>query len=305
MLFATFMIGLLTTNATLGPWATALLVLCRLMQGLSAGGEQVGATLLTLEHAPEKKKGFYSSWLLNGSASGTILATLVFIPLSSLSEAQLLSWGWRIPFLLSSIMLVITFFIRRGVTESPVFTASERTFKAVKVPLLELIRFESRALVTVFCCALVAVVSSLVTVFGLSYATNSFHVAKPQMLSAVAASQFVALFFHPLFGALGDKIGRKKVFVLGTVSSTVGVYIYLWSIPSANMLAIAISVVLLKGVVLCSIATFVQKVARMSMTDWVPESCRTAGIHTNGFLLSGFGEYGLAKFILLSGVCML
>ncbi|MEB2620537.1 MFS transporter, partial [Kocuria rosea] len=122
---ATFTIGLLPTYATVGAWAPALLVFCRLLQGFSAGGEQVGASLLTMEHAPGKRKGFYTSWLINGASMGSILATSVFIPLSMLSEEQLLSWGWRIPFLLSAVMVVITWIIRRGVEESPEFKASQ------------------------------------------------------------------------------------------------------------------------------------------------------------------------------------
>ena len=118
---ATFTIGLLPTHASIGAWAPALLVLCRLLQGLSAGGEQVGASLLTMEHAPGKNKAFYTSWLINGASMGSILATSVFIPLSMLSEEQLLAWGWRIPFLLSAVMVAITWIIRRGVDESPEF----------------------------------------------------------------------------------------------------------------------------------------------------------------------------------------
>ncbi|MDR0281380.1 MAG: MHS family MFS transporter [Paucimonas sp.] len=243
---ATFTIGLLPTYATIGAWAPALLVFCRLLQGFSAGGEQVGASLLTMEHAPGKNKTFYTSWLINGASMGSILATSVFIPLSMLSQEQLLAWGWRIPFLLSAVMVVITWLIRRGVDESPEFKSSKPTPQ--RLPVAELFSKERRAFFTVFCCALICAVSSLVMIFGLSWATNNQQVDRPSMLSAIAASQVVALICQPLFGLLADRIGRKRIFAIGSLACCVGVFLFLWSISTANLSLILFSTVLLKGV---------------------------------------------------------
>ena len=243
---ATFTIGLLPTYATIGAWAPALLVFCRLLQGFSAGGEQVGASLLTMEHAPGKSKAFYTSWLINGASMGSILATSVFIPLSMLSQEQLLAWGWRIPFLLSAVMVIITWLIRRGVEESPEFKASKPTPQ--RLPVAELFGKESRAFFTVFCCALICSVSSLVMIFGLSWATNNQNVDRPSMLSAIAASQAVALICQPLFGLLADRIGRKRIFAAGSLACCGGVFLFLWSITTGHLGLIMFSTVLLKSV---------------------------------------------------------
>lgn len=241
---ATFTIGLLPTHASIGAWAPALLVLCRLLQGLSAGGEQVGASLLTMEHAPGKNKAFYTSWLINGASMGSILATSVFIPLSMLSEEQLLAWGWRIPFLLSAVMVAITWIIRRGVDESPEFLAKQQ---ATNIPVVEMFSKEWRAFIVVFCCALICSVSSLVIIFGLSWATNNQHVDRSAMLSAIAASQVVALICQPLFGLLADRIGKKRIFAGGALACCAGVFLFLWSITTGQIWMIVLSTVLLKG----------------------------------------------------------
>ncbi|WP_416199535.1 MAG: MFS transporter [Pseudomonas helleri] len=243
---ATFTIGLLPTHASIGAWAPALLVLCRLLQGLSAGGEQVGASLLTMEHAPGKKKSFYTSWLINGASMGSILATSVFIPLSMLSEEQLLAWGWRIPFLLSAVMVVITWLIRRGVDESPEFKTNKP--KDRHLPIAELFGKESRAFITVFCCALIISVSSLVMIFGLSWATNNQHVDRASMLMAIAASQVGALICQPFFGWLGDQWDRKRIFAIGSLASCAGVFVFLWSITTGQIWLIVFTTVLLKAV---------------------------------------------------------
>ncbi|MNM36081.1 Proline/betaine transporter [compost metagenome] len=243
---ATFTIGLLPTYASIGAWAPALLVVCRLLQGFSAGGEQVGASLLTMEHAPGKHKAFYTSWLINGASMGSILATSVFIPLSMLSEEQLLSWGWRIPFLLSALMVIVTWMIRRGVDESPEFKASKPAQQ--HLPIAELLRNERRAFITVFCCALICTVSSLVMIFGLSWATNNQGVERSSMLTAIAASQAVALLCQPLFGLLADRIGRKLIFTVGSLACCAGVFLFLWSITTGNIGLIIVSTVLLKAV---------------------------------------------------------
>ncbi|WAH55520.1 MHS family MFS transporter [Pseudomonas silvicola] len=243
---STSLIGLLPTHASVGAWAPGLLVFCRLLQGLSAGGEQVGASLLTMEHAPGRKRAFYTSWLINGASMGSILATSVFIPLSMLSEQQLLAWGWRIPFLLSAVMVTITWMIRRGVDESPEFL--EKRDEVAQAPVVEMFSKERRAFVTVFCCALICSVSSLVMIFGLSWATNNQHVDRSAMLTAIAASQVVALICQPLYGLLADRIGKKRIFALGSLACCAGVFVFLWSITTGQIGLIIFATVLLKAV---------------------------------------------------------
>ena len=246
---STFAIGLLPTHATIGAAAPALLVVCRLLQGISAGGEQVGASLLTMEHSPEKSRGFYTSWLLNGAATGSILATLIFIPVGALPEEQLLTWGWRIPFLLSFVMVFITLLVRRGVDESPEFVEAEKEDAVSEFPVTTLLRTQLRATVIVFVAAFNTVISTIVIVFGLSYATQEHGVDRSTMLTAIAASQVVALFFHPLFGFIADRIGRKVVYVSGCLLCAVGVFAFLGAISTGSTVLIVIATVGLKGVV--------------------------------------------------------
>ncbi|MGY4356754.1 MFS family permease [Bradyrhizobium sp. i1.7.7] len=118
---STLAIGLLPDAKTIGNAAPVILTLLRLLQGLSAAGEQSGANSLTLEHSANSNRAFFTSWTLSGTQAGAILATLVFIPVSSLPEDQLLSWGWRIPFLLSALVLLVAYLVRRTMPETPVF----------------------------------------------------------------------------------------------------------------------------------------------------------------------------------------
>lgn len=143
-------------------------------------------------------------------------------------------------------MVVIPWMIRRGVDESPEFKASAPDRQ--HLPIADLLRNERRAFITVFCCALICSVSSLVMIFGLSWATNNQHIERSTMLAAIAASQAVALLCQPLFGLLADRIGRKRIFSLGSLACCAGVYLFLWSITTGSIGLIIFSTVLLKAV---------------------------------------------------------
>ncbi|WP_456286049.1 MHS family MFS transporter [Microbacterium sp. JZ70] len=247
---STFAIGLLPTYEAIGGWAPTLLVACRLLQGISAGGEQVGASLLTIEHAPSRKRGLYTSWLLNGAAIGALSATAIFIPLEALPRDALESWGWRIPFLLSFVMVFVTLVVRSGVDESPEFVSRltpDRTARP-KLPLAKLLRTQWRQALTVFVSAFSIVISTVVMVFGLSYATGHHGIDRPGMLVAISASQFVALACHPLFGALADRVGRRVVYVAGSFACAVGAFGFFASITTGNLGLVIASTILLKGV---------------------------------------------------------
>src|SRR5215217_174886 len=137
---ATFLIGLLPTYAQIGIWAPILLVALRLIQGFSAGGEWGGAALMTVEHAPEGRRGYYGSWTTAAAAAGVMLATGVYAAFSGLSDEQFLAWGWRVPFLASLGLVVVGLFIRLKVTESPAFAHARETGVHVRQPILEVLR---------------------------------------------------------------------------------------------------------------------------------------------------------------------
>jgi MFS family permease len=142
-------------------------------------------------------------------------------------------------------MVAITYIIRRGVDESPEFMAKKQ--EATNIPVVEMFSKEWRAFIVVFCCALICSVSSLVIIFGLSWATNNQHVDRSSMLSAIAASQVVALICQPLFGLVADRIGKKQIFAAGAMACCAGVFLFLWSITTGQIWLIALSTVLLKG----------------------------------------------------------
>jgi MFS family permease len=246
---STFLIGLLPSYAAIGIAAPILLVLLRIMQGLSAAGEQSGANSLTLEHAPEGRRGFFTSFTLSGTQAGLILATFVFIPVAALPDDQLYSWGWRIPFLLSLVVVAIGYWVRRTLPETPEFEKVEQNHDVAKLPVAVLMRDHWASVLRVIFCALVSVVSTIVATWSLAYATDTVGLDKPTYLWVVVAANVVALGAIPLWARLSDRIGRRPVFVLGALGSAVLIFPFLWAVGEGNFALIFLFGILLSGVV--------------------------------------------------------
>jgi len=246
---ATFLVGCLPTYGQVGLWAPGLLVLLRMLQGLSAAGEQAGANSMTLEHAPAHRRAFYTSFTLSGTQAGLILATLVFLPVSALPEEQLLAWGWRIPFFLSAVVVLIGFWVRRTLPETPAFEHQAADGKAARLPLVELVRHHKACVLRVILAALVAVVSTVFSVYTLSYAVNTMHMPRATMLTLLILANLVALCAIPAFAALSDRIGRRPVFIFGALGSGLLIWPFLWSIAHAQTALVFVFGLLLSGVV--------------------------------------------------------
>ncbi|GAA1907084.1 MFS transporter [Nocardioides lentus] len=234
---STFIIGCLPGYGTIGWAAPALLVLCRLMQGLSAAGEQAGASSLTLEHAPDDRRSFFTSWTLTGTQGGQILAALVFIPVLALPDDIKFTWGWRIPFWLSALVVVVAYFIRRTLTEPPEFAEAKATGQVAKLPFVELMRHHGWDVARVVCCAFIAAVSTVFGNLALAYGAE-VGLADSVTLWLVVVANVVALFTQPLFGMLADRVGRKPVFVYGAVSSAVLMPFYMRSMSGDSELLV-------------------------------------------------------------------
>src|SRR3954469_12641790 len=159
---STFLIGALPSYDAIGVAAPIMLVLLRILQGLSAAGEQSGANSMTLEHAPEGRRGFFTSFTLEGTQAGLILANVVFIPVALLPEEQLLTWGWRIPFFLSAVVVAVGYWVRRSLPETPEFEKVEQAHAVAKLPVAVLLRDHWASVIRVIICALVSVVSTIV-----------------------------------------------------------------------------------------------------------------------------------------------
>ncbi|GGJ51073.1 MFS transporter [Streptomyces brasiliensis] len=232
---STFLIGCLPTRAQVGTLAPVLLVLCRVLQGISAAGEQASAGSMSLEHAPPRRRGFFTSFTLGGTQGGQLIATLVFIPVAQLPEDQLLSWGWRVPFWLSLVVAVAGYVIRRRLDETPAFARQAATEGVVRLPLVVLLREHWADVLRVIAGALVASVSTIFTVWALAYATSDqVGMDRTAMLWVGALANLVALAAIPLWATLSDRIGRRPVFLIGAVGSAVAMFGYLWAISTGS-----------------------------------------------------------------------
>ncbi|MFF1676312.1 MFS transporter [Streptomyces sp. NPDC058256] len=232
---STFLIGCLPTRDQVGGLAPVLLVLCRVLQGISAAGEQASANSMTLEHAPPNRRGFFTSFTLSGTQGGQLLATLVFLPIAALPEDQLLSWGWRIPFWASVAVAVVGFVIRRTLQETPAFTQQAATEGVARLPLAILFREHWADVLRVVGAALIASVSTIFTVWALAYGTSdSVGLSRSQMLWVGALANLAALGAIPLWAKLSDRIGRRPVFLVGAVGSAIMMFVYLWAISTGS-----------------------------------------------------------------------
>ena len=232
---STFLIGCLPTRAQVGTLAPVLLVACRVLQGISAAGEQASANSMTLEHAPPHRRGFFTSFTLSGTQGGQLIATLVFIPVAALPEDQLLSWGWRVPFWASVAVAVVGYVIRRKLQETPAFAKQAATAGVVRLPLAVLLREHWVDVLRVIGGALIASVSTIFTVWALAYATSdSVGMSRSSMLWVGALANLVALAAIPLWASLSDRIGRRPVFLIGAAGSALAMFGYLWAISTGN-----------------------------------------------------------------------
>ncbi|MGV9844486.1 MFS transporter [Streptomyces sp. NA02536] len=247
---STFLIGCLPTRDQVGTLAPVLLVLCRVLQGVSAAGEQASANSMTLEHAPPDRRGFFTSFTLSGTQGGQLLATLVFIPVAALPEEQLLSWGWRVPFWLSVAVAVVGYVIRRRLDETPAFARQTATEGVVRMPLVVLARDHWADVLRVVAGALIASVSTIFTVWALAYATSdAVGMSRSSMLWVAALANVVALAAIPLWAALSDRVGRRPVYLAGAAGSAVTMFLYLWAISTGSYPLVMLLGILAFGVV--------------------------------------------------------
>lgn len=216
---ATVLMGLLPTYAQIGILAPIALTLLRLFQGVMIGGEWGGAVLMAVEHAPPGKKGFYGSFPQTGAPAGTALATIVFFFVSLLPDEQFFSWGWRLPFLLSIILVGIGLIIRLSISESPAFTAAQEKQEIVKVPVVEAFRFHWRNIFLVAGTYLSQGVFAYIAMsYLVNYGTTVSGIERSDALLGIFIAAVIATLLYPLFGSLADFWGRKTVYFIGTVT---------------------------------------------------------------------------------------
>ena len=227
----TFLIGLLPTFGQIGIWAPALVIALRLVQGFAMGGEWGGATTMIVEYAPLARRGFFGSFVQMGNVLGLFTSTLVF---AILPKQSLLEGNWRIPFLLSIVLLLVGMVIRARVEESPVFLKSAHDKPAHKrVPVMEVLRHYKRPMLLAMGMRTGEIVLGwLVIGFLLTYATKTVGFSSEQVLYAILGASGCGIVTFPLFGALSDRFGRRPVFIFGAIVAAMFAFPFFWMIDT-------------------------------------------------------------------------
>ncbi len=227
---ATFAIGLLPNYESIGIWAPILLLSLRVMQGLALGGEWGGAVLMSVEHAPADKRGLYGSWVQIGVPAGTLIANLVFLVIAAVMPSEdLVSWGWRIPFLASILLVAVGAYVRLNTAETPSFAKVKTESATVKIPFFELFK-KSWKTVVLGGIATMSTGSSfnLMVAFGLTYGTQALNITRSEMLVIVLIACAACIVLLPLFGWLSDRIGRRPVILGGIIAEALVAFPMFW-----------------------------------------------------------------------------
>jgi metabolite-proton symporter len=226
----TFAIGLLPTYATIGVAAPLLLVFCRLLQGFAVGGEWGGAVLMVSEHGSDGWRGFWASWPQAGVAMGNLLATGVLWVLAAVqSDSAFLAWGWRIPFLLSAVLVAVGMWVRLTIEESPVFAEAKTEMEKQDrgMPILEVIREYPREVFVAMGMRMAENISYYIfTVISITYATTYIAVDKPVILRALLIGAAVQFCVVPAIGALSDRVGRRPLYLAGAIGVAVWTFVF-------------------------------------------------------------------------------
>ena len=286
---ASVLIGLLPTYEQVGALAPVLLVVLRIAQGVAVGGEWGGAVLMSAEHATTRR-GLWASFTNAGAPSGMVLSTLVLaLAAATTGEEEFLAWGWRIPFLLSAVLLVIGLFVRAKVEETPVFAAAQG--QRERPPLVEVLRRHPRTLALSVGVGFGAFVAQgTLTTFVISYAVQAGF-ARPTVLNALTVSSVVAIVGIIGFSALSDRLGRRPVVLAGALVMAGWSFLIFPLIDSGSALLLAVAVVLGQGVV--HAAMYGQLAALYS--ELFPTRSRYTGASL-GYQIAGIGA-GLAPVV--------
>src|SRR3954465_1482671 len=250
---STFLVALLPTYNAVGVIAPIMLVILRLIQGFAVGGEISGASAMILEHAPFGWRGYFGSFTLQGVQAGQIIAAAVFLPLSAvMSPDAFQSWGWRIPFLLSALVVVAGYIIRRRVAETPAFQEEAEHGEVPAAPIVQAVRENGSDMLRVICMALMNAIPTAVTVFGATFATNAGYgvgLTTTNYLWISVMGNVVAVILIPFVGNLTDIVGRRPVIIIGCLGSGLLAYPYLYFVAQGNLTMAFLFAILMWGVV--------------------------------------------------------
>ena len=247
---STVLMGLLPTYASIGVAAPVLLILLRLIQGVGLGGEWGGALLLAVEYAPRERRGFFGSIPQMGVTIGMLLGTLALSIMSLLPDEQFMSWGWRIPFILSAFLVIFGLWIRKGIDETPSFKKAQEKGHIAKVPFLETMKTHwKEVLISIGAKVVETAPFYIFGTFIVSYATTQLGFSRTAALNAVTIATIVTTILIPFMGSLSDKIGRKKLYVGGTICMILYAFPYFWLLHQNSVFFLILATVIGLGVI--------------------------------------------------------
>jgi metabolite-proton symporter len=247
---ATALIGVLPTYNSIGVWAPIVLVLLRVIQGFGVGGQWGGAVLMTVEHAPAGQRGFYGSWPQIGVPAGLLTSTIVFRIFSQLPESQFMSWGWRLPFLFSIVLVLVGLLIRMKILETPVFAKVKESRSASRQPVVEVLqKYPKQVLQAAGARCAENGAFYIYSAFMLVYATQHVHISRDIALNGIMIASALEFFFVPFYGWLTDRIGRRPVYMFGAIMTAVLAFPLFWLFDTGSTPLIWLALLL---VFLCS-----------------------------------------------------
>ncbi|EOT8834708.1 MFS transporter [Escherichia fergusonii] len=282
----TFVIGLLPVYSQIGIWAPICLITLRFLQGVASGGEWGGGVLMLSENAPASRRGFFTAWSQMGVSGGFVLSAFAFYLVQKLPEADFMSWGWRVPFLLSLLIFLVGVYIRKNIRESEAFQQAKPEDKHEKIPLVVLLREHPKALMQAIALRLPENGASYIFfTFSVVYAKH-IGISTSIIISAVTLAMLIEFFSILFWGALSDRIGLKRVYYIGVIGLLVMAFPFFWLVLTGEYSWIMLAMFL--GLPVCHGAMIGTQPCIMS--DLFPVRVRYSGLalgHEVGSIFSG------------------
>lgn len=247
---ATFGMGLLPTYQAIGIWAPILLISLRLIQGLGIGGEWGGALLLAVEYSPYEKRGLFGSVPQMGVTIGMLMGTVALWIMTLLPDGSFMTWGWRVPFILSALLVLFGLWIRKGIDETPEFKKVQASGDIPKLPIVDTLKFHWREVLIAIGAKFVETAPFYIfSTFIVSYGTTNLGFTRTSTLTAVMIATLVTTILIPVMGSLSDRVGRKKLYIVGAIGMALFSFPYFWMIQQGSVALLVLATVISLGVI--------------------------------------------------------